>query len=66
MFEFSIRAAEEDPSGYYYVRWDRAESLKVKAETKAEAFKKAEAVLGDTGPYRGFPWTMTVDDIQEL
>lgn len=65
MFEFSIRAAEKDPSGYYYTRWDLAQSVKVKAETKTDAFDKVRAVLGETKEY-GWKWAMTVDDIQDI
>ena len=64
MYELRRRAEEKDPSGYYNPRWDEAESIKVKAETKKEAFCKAEVVLGDAE--RGWPWAMTVDDMQEL
>lgn len=66
MFEFSIRATEKDPAGYYFPRWDQAEKLKVHAETKDEAIKKARGVLGKTGNRRGWPWAFIVDSINEI
>ena len=65
MFTFNIRAVEKDPSGYYFPRWDLAEKLTIKAETKDEAFGKVKAVLGETGNRHDWPWAITVDDIQE-
>lgn len=56
---------QKRPSGYYYPRWDLAERLKVKAATKENAFDKVETVLGKTGD-SGWPWAMTIDDIQEI
>ena len=66
MFEFAIRATEKDPTGYYFPRWDLAENLTVKAETKAEAVNKVKAVLGETGDRRGWPWAITVVSVKEI
>jgi len=66
VFEFSIRATEKDPTGYYFARWDLAEKVKVKAETKKEAVDKVKAVLGELGSREGWPWAIVVDDIREI
>jgi hypothetical protein len=46
VFVFSGRATGRDPEGYYHPRWDRAQAVSVTASTKAEATKKALAMLG--------------------
>lgn len=66
MFEFEIKATEKDPTGYYFPRWDQAEKLTVKAETKAEAAEKVKAVLGETGSRRGWPWVISVVGVKEI
>jgi hypothetical protein len=66
VFEFAIRATEKDPTGYYFPRWDEAEKLTIKAETKAGAITKVKKVLGETGSRRGWPWAITVDSIKEI
>lgn len=66
MYEFEMRAKEKDPSGYYFVRWDQAETLTVRAETRAKAIEKAKVVLGDVGYRYGWPWVFVVDSIKEV
>ena len=66
MFSFKIRATEKDPTGYYHPRWDLAQKLTVTGNNRDEAFSKAKAVLGEVGDRQGWPWVMTIDDIQEI
>ncbi|GAA1048258.1 hypothetical protein [Arthrobacter russicus] len=62
-FTFSMRAIPKDPSGYYYPRWDKAQKLTVKADTKQEAINKADRMLGPNA--RRWPWSFIVDQIAE-
>jgi hypothetical protein len=45
-FRFTGRAAGCDPHGYYYPRWDKAQSISVLAKTGREATRKALDMLG--------------------
>lgn len=45
-FRFNGRAVGQDPTGYYYARWDRAEPISVLAKSRQEATNKAFAMLG--------------------
>ena len=70
MFRFKIRATGIDPTGYFYVNWDKAQRLSVIAATKQEATNKALAVLGTHprfGDFRrpGSGWTFKWDEISE-
>lgn len=57
LYEFKMKYAEMDKSGYYYVRWDRGGVAEVVAPTREEAYKKLWALLGECP--RGFGWTWT-------
>ena len=65
MFKFHLRAAQQDLSGYYYVRWDLAQNVTVLAKTKQEAIDKADAMLGECPGGRGWRWTFKTDLIEE-
>jgi hypothetical protein len=45
-------------------RWDRAQSVTVRAETKQEAINKAAAMLGDA--QCGWYWTFALDGANEV
>ena len=62
MFKFKMRVVEEDPEGYYYVRWDRATPISVIAENKKDAYKQCWEVMGDSP--RGWTWTAHIDSIE--
>lgn len=64
MFRFSMRAAVKDPTGYYYTRWDRAQTMTVVAATQDEAVDKAAKMLGE--PERGRCWTFRFDGSDEV
>lgn len=63
MSVFHMLAVEKDNEGYYVTRWDRAIPVEVEAETRAEAFKKLWAILGDAPRGRGWSWTAKVKRI---
>ena len=63
-FEFDLRIAAADREGYYITRWDLAQKITVRAETKDEAFKKAWVVMGEAPP--GRYWTGKCDSIHEV
>lgn len=73
-YRFTGRATGKDPTGYYFPRWDQAQPISVLAETKAEANRKALALLG-THPRFGVSgfrdhrdvsgWALTWDSIDE-
>lgn len=64
IFEYDLRLTAQDPSGYYYPRWDLAEKITVRAATKQEAVNKAAKALGKAR--RGWPWTAVCDNIREV
>lgn len=67
-FKFTGRAAGSDPTGYVYVRWDRAQQVSVLAETRAEATTKALAMLGTNprwGNHRNHGWALRWDSVEE-
>ncbi len=59
-----MQLVEKDPSGYYITRWDRAIPVTVRAADRAEAFKKAWAVMGESPS--GHTWTARIVDITEM
>lgn len=61
-YRFHMRVVDKDPTGYYYVRWDRATPVVVEAENRDAAFKKLWALMGEAPPYR--TWTAQVDKIE--
>ena len=68
LYRFHGRATGQDPSGYYYPRWDLAQKISVLAATKSEATEKALTMLGTHprfGGYRSPGWTIIWDRIDE-
>lgn len=63
-FEFVMKAAQRDLSGYAYTRWDQATPITVRAETKQEAINKAGKVMGDARS--GYDWVFSIEDIREI
>lgn len=63
-FDFDLRLTLGDSEGYYVTRWDRAQSITVRASTKQEAINKAAKALGDAP--RGKYWTAVCDGIREF
>lgn len=63
MFKFIMKATQCDPSGYYFPRWDRAQSIAVVAETRDRAEEMACSVLGST-PRMGWHWIFEVISIE--
>lgn len=45
-YRFKGRAVGQDPTGYFYPRWDLAQPISVLASTRQEATNKAFALLG--------------------
>lgn len=66
IYEFTMRATEADPSGYYYPRWDLAREVIIRGSTKSEAVNKAAAMLGPTRRRSGWRWTFKIDRIREV
>lgn len=58
---FKMRVVDKDPTGYYYVRWDRATPVEVIAPDRAEAFQRLWALMGQAPRHR--TWTAQVDSI---
>lgn len=68
-YRFKGRATGCDPYGYFYPRWDKAQSVTVLAGTKREATAKAMQLLGDHprfGNSRYYGWTVKWDEIEEV
>lgn len=63
-YQFIMRVAERDRTGYYHTRWDLAQEMTVIATTRQEAMCKAEAVLGN--PRDGRVWTFKFGMISEV
>lgn len=59
VFEFDLRLTAQDPSGYYYPRWDIAEKITVRAATKQEAVNKAAKALGKAS------YELDIDGLEE-
>lgn len=69
MFRFKGRATGNDPTGYYYPRWDRAKEISVVAHDRSEAFTKAFVMLGDHprfGNRTHYGWTIVWDSVDEV
>ena len=59
---FQTRVIAADPTGYYHPRWDKALPVQVIAKTRAEAWGKAEAVMGR--PPSGREWRVRIDSVE--
>jgi len=65
MFKFAMKATQCDPSGYYFPRWDNAQSIAVIAESAEHAQQIACNVLGST-PRRGWYWIFKITKIEQV
>ena len=63
-YRFHLRRIEGDSEGYYYPRWDRAQSVTVIAATENEALRKARAMSPELR--RPWRWLFQVDRIEEV
>lgn len=71
IYKFIGRATGVDPEGYYYPRWDRAQSISVLAATKEEATQKAVNMLGDHPRFSSWRsglsgWGIIWDSMEEV
>ena len=62
LYLFRTRVIAADPTGYYYPRWDKALPVQVIARTRAEAWDKAEAIMGS--PPSGRKWSVRIDSVE--
>lgn len=56
IFEFKFKATPQDPTGYYFPRWDLAKDVTVNAANINDAKILAANLLGDNN--RGWPWAL--------
>lgn len=63
-YRFKMRRAQQDTSGYYYVRWDRAVPVEVVASSEAEAYEKLWALSPKLRA--GWQHTAVIDSIEEM
>jgi len=64
MFRFKLLVASEDITGYFYIRWDKAQKIILIAKNREEAIKKAIEVMGEPECERR--WTVKILDIEEV
>ena len=65
IFRFHGRAVQADNSGYYFVRWDRAQDISVLASTRQQASNKAVDMLGPAND-RHQHWRIIWERIDEV
>ncbi|MGP7812389.1 hypothetical protein [Glutamicibacter soli] len=58
LYEFKMRYAQADKTGYYHTRWDQGGVAEVIASTREEAHQKLLTLLGSCP--RGFGWGWAV------
>lgn len=63
-YEFHMRVAVKDPSGYYHTRWDRATPLVIVASGRKEALRECWRVMGAAPASR--TWTAQIDRVESV
>lgn len=75
IYRFNGRATGSDPTGYFYPRWDLAQSVSILARSGEEAVEKAVNMLGTHnrfgvsgfGDRRDTPgWAIRWDSVDEV